>query len=162
MLSPKNSTRGKLLSQYVCVRVTRMDNVDIGLFDRDWNNTIYYFMLNADEQIYMRYGGRDSQAADAYLNLNSLELALEKGLEQYRIDVGHFPSSEQGLAALTTRPGSESRWNGPYLKKDAPSDPWGHPYVYKMPGEHGEFDLVSYGRDGQPGGDEEAADIANW
>jgi serine protease Do len=84
VLSPKNSPRGKLLSQYVCVRITRMDDIDIGLFDRDWNNTLYYFIMNADEQIYMRYGGRDSQAPDSYLNLSSLELALEQGLELHR------------------------------------------------------------------------------
>src|SRR5947207_15487896 len=58
-----------------------MDDVDVGLFDRDWNTTLYFFMLNADEQIYMRYGGRDSQSADTYLNLSSLELALKQGLE---------------------------------------------------------------------------------
>jgi serine protease Do len=61
-----------------------MDDIDVGLFDRDWNNTLYYFIMNADEQIYMRYGGRDSQAPDTYLNLNSLELALEKGLQIHR------------------------------------------------------------------------------
>src|SRR5260370_16649308 len=61
-----------------------MDDVDVGLFERDWNTTLYYFMLNADEQIYMRYGGRDSQSADTYLNLNSLELALKQGLELHR------------------------------------------------------------------------------
>ena len=72
MLSPKNSPRGKLLSQYVCARITKMDDIDIGLFDRDWNNTLYYFILNADEQIYLRYGGRDSEAPDSYLNLSSL------------------------------------------------------------------------------------------
>jgi serine protease Do len=68
----------------VCVRITRMDDVDVGLFERDWNTTLYFFMLNADEQIYMRYGGRDSQSADAYLNLDSLELALKQGLELHR------------------------------------------------------------------------------
>ncbi|PYV14156.1 MAG: hypothetical protein DMG07_12570 [Acidobacteria bacterium] len=81
MLSPKDSPRGKLLSQYVCARVTRMDNVDVGLFDRDWNNTIYFFMLNEDEAIYLRYGGRDSASPDSYLDLGSLELALQQGLE---------------------------------------------------------------------------------
>lgn len=84
VLSPKNSPRGKLLSRYVCARITRMDDIDIGLFDRDWNNTIYYFIMNADEQIYLRYGGRDSPSPDTYLNLSSLELALEKGLELHR------------------------------------------------------------------------------
>src|SRR4029077_3459108 len=61
-----------------------MDDVDVGLFERDWNTTLYFFALNADEQIYMRYGGRDSQSADTYLNLNSLELALKQGLELHR------------------------------------------------------------------------------
>lgn len=84
MLSPKNSPRGKLLSQYVCVRITRMDEVDIALFERDWNNTLYYFVMNADEQIYMRYGGRDARSPTVYLDLNSLELALEKGLDLHR------------------------------------------------------------------------------
>lgn len=87
---------------------------------------------------------------------------LEKALDQYRLDTGHYPSSEQGLAALMTRPADESRWDGPYLKKGVPPDPWGNPYVYRMPGEHGEFDLLSYGKDGQPGGDGNAADIVNW
>jgi serine protease Do len=84
VLSPKDSPRGKLLSQYVCARITRMDDIDIGLFERDWNNTLYYFIMNAEEQIYLRYGGRDSKAPDTYLNLSSLELALEKGLELHR------------------------------------------------------------------------------
>jgi serine protease Do len=84
VLSPKDSPLGKQLDQYVCVRIVRMDNVDIGLFERDWNNAIYFFALNADEQIYLRYGGRDATAADTYLNLNSMELALKKGLELHR------------------------------------------------------------------------------
>jgi serine protease Do len=84
VLSPKDSPLGKQLSKYVCVRITRMDDVDIGLFDRDWNNTLYYFMLNADEQIYMRYGGRDSESPETYLHLNSLEIALRQGLELHR------------------------------------------------------------------------------
>ena len=84
MLSPKDSPRGKLLSQYVLVRVTKMDEVDIGLFDRDWNNTLYFFILNEDEQVYMRYGGRDWASPDTYLNLSSLELALQQGLELHR------------------------------------------------------------------------------
>jgi len=65
----------------VCARITRLDNIDIGLFDYDRNNTLYYFILNADEEIYLRYGGRDAWAPDSYLNLSSLELALEQGLE---------------------------------------------------------------------------------
>jgi hypothetical protein len=81
VLSPKNSPRGKLMTQYVCLRIPRMDNVDIGLFDYDRYNTLYFFIMNADEHIYMRYGGRDSASQDTFLNLDSLELALKKGLE---------------------------------------------------------------------------------
>src|ERR1041385_491748 len=80
VLSPPDSPLGRLLSQYVCVRIVRMDDVDIGLFDRDWSNAIYYFALNADEQIYMRYGGRDSQSPDTYASLDSLRIALEQTL----------------------------------------------------------------------------------
>jgi general secretion pathway protein G len=89
--------------------------------------------------------------------------ALEKALEQYRLDVGSYPSSEQGLTALNGRPGNQSRWAGPYLAKAVPLDPWGRPYIYKCcPGEHAEFDLYSLGKDGAPGGSGAAADITNW
>ncbi len=88
--------------------------------------------------------------------------ALEKALDQYRLDVGHYPTTEQGLNALMTRPAEETKWQGPYLKKTVPADPWGSPYQYKSPGDHGEFDLLSFGKDGQPGGSGEAADITNW
>lgn len=88
--------------------------------------------------------------------------ALEKALDQYRLDVGHYPSSENGLAALMKRPPSENRWQGPYLRKEVPADPWGQPYQYVQPGEHGEFDLFSLGKDGKPGGEGESADIGNW
>ena len=88
--------------------------------------------------------------------------ALEKALDQYRLDTGRYPPTEQGLAALVARPSSEPKWEGPYLKKNVPLDPWGNAYVYTNPGEHGEFDLLSLGKDGQPGGPGEAADIANW
>lgn len=88
--------------------------------------------------------------------------AIEKALDQYRLDVGRYPTSEQGLAVLTTRPSGEPKWSGPYLKKEAPLDPWGRPYQYKSPGDHSEFDLLSLGKDGQPGGSGEAADLTNW
>lgn len=87
---------------------------------------------------------------------------LEKALDQYRLDTGRYPTAEQGLGALFTRPAQEAKWSGPYLKKDVPLDPWGHAFIYKIPGEHGEYDLVSYGKDGQPGGSGENADITNW
>lgn len=88
--------------------------------------------------------------------------ALEDGLDQYRLDVGRYPATEQGLAALNAQPAGVTRWQGPYLKKTVPNDPWGNPYQYRSPGEHGEVDLFSLGKDGQPGGTGEAADITNW
>jgi general secretion pathway protein G len=88
--------------------------------------------------------------------------ALEKSLDQFRLDTGHYPTMEEGLAALVTRPTSEAKWDGPYLKKNVPQDPWGNPYVYRIPGEHSEYDLLSYGKDGQLGGEAEAADVTNW
>jgi general secretion pathway protein G len=87
--------------------------------------------------------------------------ALEKALDQYRLDTGTYPSNELGLNALVTRPPNEAKWNGPYLRKGVPLDPWGKPYLYKMPGEKGEYDLMSYGKDGQPGGTGESADLTN-
>jgi general secretion pathway protein G len=88
--------------------------------------------------------------------------ALEKAIETYRLDTGHYPRTEEGLTALEKRPAGESRWQGPYLKKAVPLDPWNHPYAYKAPGEHGDYDILSYGRDGKPGGEGEDADITNW
>jgi general secretion pathway protein G len=87
---------------------------------------------------------------------------FEKALDQYRLDTGHYPDSTQGLAVLVARPANEPKWAGPYLKKAVPLDPWGNPYIYKQPGDHGDFDLLSYGKDGKPGGSDEAADITNW
>jgi len=88
--------------------------------------------------------------------------SLGKAVDQYRLDTGHFPTAEQGLNALVTRPPNETKWDGPYLTKGVPLDPWGNAYIYKIPGTHGDYDLISYGKDGQPGGEGEAADIANW
>lgn len=105
---------------------------------------------------FSQIGKSETKAARAQID------ALEKALDQYRLDTGHYPSTEQGLAALNTRPANEARWDGPYLRKNIPLDPWGKPYVYVQPGEHGEFDLFSYGKDGQPGGTGDAADVTNW
>jgi general secretion pathway protein G len=88
--------------------------------------------------------------------------ALRNALDAYRLDMGGYPTTEQGLAALSTRPQNAARWNGPYLQRAVPPDPWGRPYQYRSPGEHGEFDLLSLGKDGQPGGSAEAADITSW
>lgn len=88
--------------------------------------------------------------------------ALEKALDQYRLDTRRYPTTERGLQALVTKPANETNWNGPYLKKAVPNDPWGWPYIYKNPGQKGAFDLISYGRDGQPSGGGEDADITNY
>lgn len=86
---------------------------------------------------------------------------LGKALDAYRLDTGRYPSTEQGLAALFVRPGDEDKWNGPYLQKQVPNDPWGHPYVYQSPGNGGnDFELLSYGKDGQPGGEGDGADVS--
>lgn len=88
--------------------------------------------------------------------------AFANALDQYRMDTGHYPSTEDGLPALIEKPANEKKWNGPYLKKNVPLDPWGNPYLFKLPGDHGEYDLVSLGKDGAAGGAGEAADIGNW
>jgi general secretion pathway protein G len=89
-------------------------------------------------------------------------VALEKALDQYRLDTGRFPTTEQGLQALNTKPQGEEKWAGPYLKKDVPPDPWGHAFLYRSPGEHGDVDISSLGSDGQPGGTGDAVDINSW
>lgn len=86
--------------------------------------------------------------------------AFDKALEQYRLDVGRFPTTEQGLASLYVKPNNEPKWGGPYLKKAPPPDPWGSAYQYKSPGETSEFDLMSFGKDGRRGGSGEDEDIS--
>ncbi len=84
-------------------------------------------------------------------------------LDLYRLDVGHYPSASEGLDALLERPSGADGWNGPYVKKaDSLVDPWGNPYEYRVPGEHGEFDLYSLGADGTEGGEGEDADVVSW
>jgi general secretion pathway protein G len=95
----------------------------------------------------------------ARAQMNSFMTALGT----YKLDTSRFPSNEEGLQALRLRPQNLAQWNGPYLPQDIPQDPWGHPYVYKYPGEHGdEPDILSYGADGQPGGEGIDADIVSW
>jgi general secretion pathway protein G len=79
-----------------------------------------------------------------------------------RLDVGRYPTSEEGLKALREKPSGMEAWKGPYLPKEIPNDPWGKPYIYKSPGEHGDYDLMSYGLDGAPGGDGENEDVVSW
>lgn len=101
-------------------------------------------------------GRSEATAAKAQID------ALDKAVQAYRLDMGQFPSSEQGLATLLAAPGGEARWRGPYLKGAVPLDPWGQPYVYRFPGTQGrDYDLQSLGRDKAPGGSGDDADISN-
>ena len=89
--------------------------------------------------------------------------SFDRALASYRLDLGAFPSTQEGLAALLAKPAASAagKWNGPYLSKAVPADPWGKPYVYRSPGGKGDYELISYGKDGQPGGVGDAADISN-
>jgi general secretion pathway protein G len=89
--------------------------------------------------------------------------AFDKALATYRLDAGHYPSTEQGLRSLVERPGDEPKWSGPYLAKAVPLDPWGRAYLYRQPGDAGhDYELLSYGKDGQRGGSGEDADLSVW
>ncbi len=87
--------------------------------------------------------------------------AFSRALGVYRLDVGSFPSTEQGLEALRSKPEAAAGWKGPYLDRAVPADPWGRPYAYRSPGSNGDFGIESLGKDGQPGGTGDAADISN-
>jgi general secretion pathway protein G len=98
-----------------------------------------------------------STAARAQIN------AFMTALGAYKLDTGTFPTTEQGLQALREPPAGVNQWQGPYLPSEIPVDPWKRPYIYKYPGDHGdEPDIISYGQDGQPGGDGTNADIMSW
>jgi general secretion pathway protein G len=83
-------------------------------------------------------------------------------LDSYFLDTGKFPTPQQGLAALRVRQEGDAKWNGPYLKKDIPADPWGNPFVYRTPGRNGGYEIISYGADGKEGGEGDNADINSW
>jgi general secretion pathway protein G len=87
---------------------------------------------------------------------------LGTALDTFRLDTGRYPTTQEGLDALRRQPGSVERWDGPYLKKDVPLDPWGKPYIYRSPGEHGSYDLSSYGADASPGGEGDNRDVTSW
>ena len=107
-------------------------------------------------KLFKQLGKSEVDAAKAQIG------AIEKALDLYRLDTGHYPATDPGLKGLNSKPDAEPNWNGPYLKKNVPLDPWSHEYLYKQPGEHGDFDLWSLGKDGQPGGEGENADLGNW
>jgi len=107
-------------------------------------------------QVLNQLGGAKSKTAGIQIR------DFEQALELYKLDVGRFPRSEEGLEALVRAPSGAKGWNGPYLKKsELPDDPWGNPFAYRYPGQNGGIDIVSLGADGQPGGQGEDADISN-
>lgn len=104
-----------------------------------------------------------SQIGKSEVSLTRAQIeAFSKALDAYRLDVGRYPSTEEGLAALVTAPAGAPKWNGPYLQRSAPADPWGNPYVYRAPGTGREVDLISLGKDGRSGGTGESADISAY
>ncbi len=106
-------------------------------------------------RLFPKLGKGKQAAAKAQIEL------LGQALDQFRLDTGRYPTTQEGLKALMTNPGID-KWAGPYLKKDIPVDPWDRPYIYQCPGAHGEYDLFSYGRDGNPGGEGEDQDVVSW
>lgn len=106
-------------------------------------------------RLFPKLGKGKQSAARAQIELYG------EAFDHFRLDVGRYPTTQEGLNSLVTNPGIE-KWNGPYLKKGIAPDPWGNPYIYLCPGTHGEYDLLSYGRDGKVGGDGEDQDIASW
>ncbi len=102
---------------------------------------------------FAQVGKSEVQVAKAQID------SFEKALDQFRLDNARYPTPEEGLAALVQKPANAANWSGPYLKKGVPADPWGNPYVYRVPGAHGDYDVISLGKDGRPGGTGEDADI---
>ncbi|MGQ9570221.1 MAG: type II secretion system major pseudopilin GspG [Thermodesulfovibrionales bacterium] len=102
-----------------------------------------------------KVGKGKQSAAKAQIEL------LGQALDQFKLDTGRYPTTSEGLNALITNPGVPN-WDGPYLKKALPNDPWGRAYHYESPGTHGDYDLISYGADGSPGGEDENKDIVSW
>jgi general secretion pathway protein G len=87
---------------------------------------------------------------------------IESALDAFKLDVGRYPTTQEGLKVLWKNPGNIKGWDGPYLPKPVKKDPWGRPYIYESPGKHGEYDLYSLGADGKPGGSGENKDITSW
>ena len=107
-------------------------------------------------RMFGKVGKSQQKAAKSQISL------FETAIDTYRLDVGRFPTTQQGLAALREKPDDADNWDGPYLPKEIPLDPWGNPYEYKYPSEHSDYEIISYGADKQPGGDGDDADIYSW
>jgi general secretion pathway protein G len=106
-------------------------------------------------KMFQKVGSSKQKAAKTQISM------IGTALDAYRLDIGRYPGSEEGLDALRKNPG-HGAWDGPYLSKDVPRDPWGRPYVYRAPGEHSDYDLYSLGADAQEGGEGENADVVSW
>jgi general secretion pathway protein G len=103
------------------------------------------------------------QEEKAKINAARAQIELfATALDTFRLDVGRYPTTDEGLQALRQKPGGLDRWDGPYLRKDLPLDPWGKPYIYRSPSAHGPYEIVSHGADGVPGGDGDNRDITSW
>jgi general secretion pathway protein G len=107
-------------------------------------------------KLFGKVSGAKQKTAKAQIEL------FGTALDAYRLDTGKYPTSEEGLKALREKPSGADNWQGPYLPKEIPADPWGNPYVYRSPGEHGEYDLIAYGLDKTEGGEGENEDIVSW
>ncbi len=107
-------------------------------------------------KMFGKVGKSKQKAAKAQITL------FETALDTYRLDVGKYPATDMGLEALRTKPEDAEKWDGPYLPKEIPLDPWGKPYEYRSPSEHGDYDIVALGADGSPGGEGEDTDIVSW
>lgn len=107
-------------------------------------------------RLWKRISGGKQVAAKAQIEL------FGTALDAFRLDIGRYPTTEEGLKALREKPSGADNWNGPYLPKEIPADPWKRPYVYISPGNHGDYDLISYGADGVEGGEGENEDIVSW
>lgn len=108
-------------------------------------------------RLFGRVGKSKQTVAQAQIEL------FGAALDNFRLDVGRYPNSGEGLKALLVNPGGIENWDGSYLRKqEIPADPWNHAYVYLSPGEHGEYDIISHGGDGVAGGDGENQDIVSW
>ena len=107
-------------------------------------------------RMFGKVGKSKQKAAKAQIAL------FETTLDTYRLDMGRYPTEEEGLQALREKPDDAENWDGPYIAKEVPLDPWGTPYVYTSPGEHGDYDITSLGADKEPEGEGENLDIVNW
>lgn len=118
---------------------------------------IALFAALVGPKIIGRAGAARTTAAKQQIN------DLMTALGAYKLDTGRYPTTDQGLQALRVKPSGVDRWDGPYLPKDVPPDPWGKPYLYKFPGDHGdEPDICTLGADGKEGGEKEDSDVCSW